>query len=97
MPRSLSRRSDFGGGCFVHVQSKAQCPLYTVTQLLVLDCEDRESCTARTTFSANRDIRARGEYLRNCRSSNIGRTLASYVQVVWPGLRLADHVTHVHC
>jgi len=66
-------------GRFVYVQAKSQCPLYSVTQLLVLDGEDREGRTARTTFRANRDIVARGEYLRDRRPPNVSRTFAGYV------------------
>ncbi|MEX0733680.1 MAG: hypothetical protein WD944_01430 [Steroidobacteraceae bacterium] len=76
---STRGRSDFRGSCLVYVQARSQGPLYSVTQFLVLDCEDREGRTARTTFRANRDIVARGKYLRDSRSSNFGRTLAGYV------------------
>jgi hypothetical protein len=58
--------------------------------------EDREGRTARTAFRANRDIVASGEHLRDLCSSNFGRTLSGYVKVVWPGLRLADHIPYIH-
>ena len=64
----------------MHVQARAQGALHTVTQFFVLNCDDREGRTTRTTvLRPYHDIVTRGKYLSDRRSSNIGRAFAGYV------------------